>query len=113
MARSSVRFVCSSCGFESGKWYGKCPECGNWNTLEEVSVPESISRGLGKSSSKNISISRKEIDSKVQKISQIKSISEERISSGFEEFDRVLGSSGEKNSMGIVPGSVILLSGDP
>ena len=36
--KSKTIFVCNECGYESGKWMGKCPECGNWNTLEEVSA---------------------------------------------------------------------------
>lgn len=104
MARSSTKFVCNSCGFESGKWYGKCPECNNWNTFEEVTIPDKKASG---------GISRKSLGviPSPQKIYSIKSILEERITTGFEEFDRVLG--GVENKGGIVPGSVILLSGDP
>ena len=80
-------FVCSECGYESVKWYGKCPNCGEWNTMEEQApVVSSI----------QIPLKLNEIDSTIEK----------RISTGMEEFDRVLGG-------GIVEGSLVLLSGDP
>lgn len=102
MPTSRSKFVCSSCGYTSGKWYGRCPECGSWNTLEEVtiSLPK---RGMFENSMGDGS-------SEPQKIGSVKSFNEERISTSLEEFDRVLG--GEAHA-GIVPGSVILLSGDP
>lgn len=94
---TKIKYVCSSCGYESGKWYGKCLNCNNWNTLSEIEV-----------------LSKKDVWGKerlnkkitVEKLVDIKTNELNRISSGFEEFDRVLGG-------GIVPGSVVLLSGDP
>lgn len=88
-------FVCSECGYESVKWYGKCPNCNEWNTMEEQ-VPV---------------ISKPGVRTKVtfqhpQKLIEIDSNIENRIKSGIEEFDRVLGG-------GIVEGSLVLLSGDP
>jgi DNA repair protein RadA/Sms len=97
-------FVCGSCGYDSSKWYGKCPECGEWNTMKEFSVPESKRvRGLG---GKTTGAS----EAKPTKISDVKISSVNRFSTGFSEFDRVLG---QEDLAGIVPGSVILLSGDP
>lgn len=101
---SKTEFICSSCGYQAGKWYGKCPECNNWNTFEEVAVEK-----VGKNTVDDFTSSKNP-----QQISEIKSVKLDRISTGFEEFDRVLGGlsvGGEKK--GIVPGSVILLSGDP
>ncbi len=95
--KSKSLFVCSSCGYESGKWYGRCPECSNWNTFQEVQVTDvkkSYAKETFASSSSPISLP------------QVESVSENRISTQNPEFDRVLGA-------GIVPGSVILLSGDP
>lgn len=92
-----VMYVCDSCGFDAAKWSGKCPNCGVWNTMREargvvVSSPSSVSRMPG--------------EVKVEKIGKVVSGSTTRISTGFEEFDRVLGG-------GMVSGGVMLLSGDP
>lgn len=96
-----TKYVCSNCGFESGKWYGRCPDCSSWNSLSEVLVEEKRNKASLDLASKT----------EPQVLSKIKSAREERMSSGFDEFDRVMGGAGEK--MGIVPGSVVLLSGDP
>lgn len=100
MAKSSTVYVCSNCGNESAKWYGKCPECGEWNTFQEFKVDTSLK-------------TKSRIDSeeaKPKKLGEISTHPIERISTNIKELDRVLG--GEK-SQGIVPGSVILISGDP
>ncbi len=93
------RFVCASCGYESGKWLGRCPDCSAWNTFAEIQVAKSAQ-----------SKSRPIIDLATSalpiQIGKIKSSGISRISSGFAEMDRVLGG-------GLVAGSAILLSGDP
>lgn len=89
-------FVCSECGYESVKWYGKCPNCGEWNTMEEQAPVVSGKTGIKSRASIQIPLKLNEIDSTIEK----------RISTGMEEFDRVLGG-------GIVEGSLVLLSGDP
>lgn len=99
MPKTKSLYVCSECGYDSSKWYGKCPGCGEWNTMNEQQISNiSSSRSkLGKSaiySAKALKL--KEIDSSIEK----------RISTGVSEFDRVLGG-------GIVEGSLVLLSGDP
>ncbi len=88
-------FICSECGFGSGSWIGKCPDCGQWNTLKEQPNFE-------KSSKKSEAVKKITITS----LSKIKSFSKSRQSTGIFEFDRVLGG-------GIVPGEVILLTGQP
>lgn len=103
MAKSTSVFVCSSCGNESGKWFGKCPECGEWNTFQEFSIP-----GNQKSKTKN---QNSEIE--LKSLGKISIDPIQRISTGIKEFDRVLGGSTEQNNQGIVPGSVVLISGDP
>lgn len=98
MAKSKSIYVCSACGFESGKWYGKCPECGEWNTMTEELQTASVK---GSSARKSVSA--------VQRVMKLKDITgdvEKRISTGIKEFDRVLGG-------GIVLGSLVLISGDP
>ncbi|MGE5042153.1 MAG: DNA repair protein RadA [Candidatus Levyibacteriota bacterium] len=105
MSKTNISFVCSSCGYDSQKWYGKCPECGEWNTMKEFKTSESQrGRGAKSHSSKFVS------SAKPTRISDVKVNLVERFSTGFSEFDRVLG---EEARAGIVPGSVVLLSGDP
>lgn len=93
--KSYSKFICQQCSYESAQWMGKCPNCGSWNSLVETSV--AVAK-VGK-------VAQVE-QVKPQKLSEIKSISKERISTGFEEFNRVLGG-------GIVAGSITLLAGDP
>src|SRR4051812_4567505 len=101
MAKTQIRFVCQSCGHESPRWLGRCPECDAWNSfVEEVRVPEKAS-GPGRTSAVLPSGS-----GRPQSITQVAAQSEERISSGIGELDRVLGG-------GIVPGAVVLVGGDP
>ncbi len=90
-------YVCSLCGAAHPKWQGQCRECGAWNSLVEET--EVVRRGVKKSSS---STDKPE----PQKISEIDSAGEFRLVSNIKEFDRTLGG-------GVVPGSVILLVGEP
>ncbi|WP_169007027.1 DNA repair protein RadA [Faecalispora jeddahensis] len=90
-------FVCSGCGFESPKWYGKCPGCGEWNTMsEEIREPVRSAPKTAEHHSMSRPISINEIDTE----------DEQRYQTGLSELDRVLGG-------GIVRGSLILISGDP
>ena len=92
MARKTVLFVCQSCGAESPRWMGKCPNCGEWNTLvEETTGPSRQERSW---------VSR----SKPLPLTEIENSAESRFSTGIEELDRVLG---------LVPGCLGLIGGDP
>lgn len=96
MAKVKSSFVCSECGYETPKWYGKCPNCGEWNTLnEEMPVQEAKGK-----------ISRPVSASNTMRLNEISGDIEKRIATGIGEFDRVLGG-------GIVLGSLVLISGDP
>lgn len=96
MAKVKSSFVCSECGYETPKWYGKCPNCGEWNTLnEEMPVQEAKGK-----------ISRPVSASNTKRLNEISGDIEKRIATGIGEFDRVLGG-------GIVLGSLVLISGDP
>lgn len=98
MAKTKTKWICQSCGYETPKYMGKCPECLSWGTFtEEISENE-------KATFKNDLFFTEE--SKVCSITQIKADDRIRLKTGFEEFDRVLGG-------GAVSGSVILLAGDP
>src|SRR5437773_1991175 len=98
MPKSNTTFICQNCAFQSRKWLGKCPECGEWNSLveERVITPRKRSGGGGFRLREAKAIAYNEIESQ----------DDVRTSSGVTEFDRVLGG-------GIVPGSVVLLGGDP
>ncbi len=104
---TTTSFVCSSCGYDSSKWYGKCPECGEWNTMKEFAVSAVSSTG-GSKNKKYGSANTSVVEPK--KVSEVPINTVVRVSTGFSEFDRVLG---QETKSGIVPGSVILLSGDP
>ncbi|HEV2905502.1 MAG TPA: ATPase domain-containing protein, partial [Pyrinomonadaceae bacterium] len=96
-AANSV-FLCQSCGYESRKWLGKCPECGEWNSLVEERVVKT-KKGAGREGFRLR-------EAKAISYSEIESQDDTRVSSGVTEFDRVLGG-------GIVPGTLVLLGGDP
>ncbi|MBE6775672.1 MAG: DNA repair protein RadA [Ruminococcaceae bacterium] len=93
-------FVCSSCGYETAKWLGKCPECGEWASFEEeVRQTETSKAKAAAGTLKAKSVSSYQLE-------QIKPDNELRYKTGMGELDRVLGG-------GIVKGSLVLLSGDP
>ena len=92
-------YVCSQCGHESAKWYGKCPSCGEWNTFtEEIRETRKINAPSVQE--------RRRPSSEPVPISQISTEDEQRYYTGSAELDRVLGG-------GIVKGSLVLLGGDP
>ncbi len=92
-------YICSNCGYESAKWYGKCPSCNEWGTLDEEFI-----KTEAKSSKKTTSVINKGLN--VLKLDSIDSSTEFRYNTGISELNRVLGG-------GLVRGSLVLLSGDP
>lgn len=97
-AKTSI-FFCQQCGFESSKWMGQCPGCKEWNSFVEELVDKKAISSSGK-------VNSERTEAKPVPISQISLSEEDRIASGFGEFDRVLGG-------GIVQGSLVLIGGDP
>lgn len=95
MSKNKTKYVCSNCGYESLQWQGRCPNCEAWNSFTEEFVESK------KSSSK-----KKTQTSVVTPLSNVEEKDEHRIKTNINEFDRVLGG-------GLMPGSVVLLGGDP
>lgn len=96
MAKTRTQFVCQQCGSTSPRWMGRCPDCGEWNTLVETIV-ESKERSP---------LSRAVQRSKPQRLSEVADDDLDRVPLPMPEFSRVLGG-------GIVPGSLVLVGGDP
>ncbi len=95
--KTKTLFVCQNCGAQSPRWVGKCSECDAWNSYVEEAIPaKSSGSRLSSVVSKDMPVL----------LSDVASQSEQRLATGVVEFDRVLGG-------GIVPGSVILIGGDP
>lgn len=109
MPKTRTYYVCNECGTESPQWFGKCPGCGTYNSLEEqIESSTSIlpSRGGVKSSSSNGKSNKPAKPRASLTFAQITHRDQERWFSGYGELDRVLGG-------GIVPGSLVLIGGDP
>jgi DNA repair protein RadA/Sms len=94
--KADTLFACQSCGHRSGKWLGKCPECGEWNSFVEEKTQPSR-RG-------NNGFKLREVSAVA--FTEIEPQDDRRLPSGVTEFDRVLGG-------GIVPGTLVLIGGDP
>lgn len=94
MAKTEVKFVCTDCGAQYSRWMGRCQECGKWNTLVEEVIAISKEKHV---SAKKVAVSR---------LSEVGDEKSKRLETKIFEFDQVLGG-------GIVPGSLILVGGDP
>ena len=94
MSKDKTKFICGECGYETGKWFGRCPSCGSWNTLVETAVTEAPKRSAMSAGHGAV------------RLSAVEGRDAARTKTGIGELDRVLGG-------GIVAGSVILIGGDP
>ncbi len=100
MAKVKSVYVCNQCGYETSKWNGKCPNCGEWNTFEECQTTTH-------KAASGSSVSIRDISDSILNISAVDaSFDEVRYSTGLNELDRVLGG-------GLVKGSLVLLGGEP
>lgn len=99
-----TEFICTECGNVTGKWAGQCPDCGEWNSLEERARSGKTGQG-GKSIAKGGATSAS-APARVKKLSEHKPSDFPRFSTNIDELDRVLGG-------GVVPGSAVVLSGEP
>ena len=101
MAAAKTLWYCTNCGNESPKWMGRCPACGEWNTMVEAPVEKKASQKGVKGVSGSGSSERKPL-----KLKEIDRSKEPRLQLGMPELDRLLGG-------GIVPGSLVLIGGEP
>ena len=95
-SKSKTEFICQQCGAKSAKWIGRCPSCGEWNTYTEEIIPKLRSAGS----------SPVQVTSAIQAITEVRSVSRDRLKTGMGEFDRLLGG-------GLVSGSMVLIGGEP
>jgi DNA repair protein RadA/Sms len=95
--RAKTSFLCQACGHESARWLGRCPDCGRWNSMKEERLAVA---GKGRPSA------LPGVSAKATSIDAIEMVGENRLQTGCGEFDRVLGG-------GVIPGSVVLIGGDP
>ena len=110
MAKDKIAYVCSNCGYESAKWIGKCPNCGQWNTFKEFRVATDSGTSAAKHAATMLrngtTGARANLTNKPQRLRDISSKDDPRIDMNDSELNRVLGG-------GMVPGSIILLGGEP
>jgi DNA repair protein RadA/Sms len=96
MAKAKTVYTCTECGGAAPKWQGQCPQCGAWNTLVESLVATTAVRFESVAGTRSV----------ITSLASVSPQQNERIPTGLEEFDRVLGG-------GLVAGGVVLLGGDP
>lgn len=99
--KKKVEWVCSECGGTTLKWAGRCPHCGEWNTLQEFTVETGAGARYSDSRHRGLVAASKVLD-----LNDVQAQEIPRVVTGFSEFDRVMGG-------GLVPGGVSLLGGDP
>lgn len=97
MPKAKTYYFCQECGYQSSSWLGRCPECGKWNTFAEEVVKSSVPKAKG---------TQNAVAATPKRIQEVTYSETERIPTHCTEFDRVLGG-------GIVPGSLLLLGGEP
>ena len=100
MAKAKSLYRCTECGYEAAKWLGRCPACGEWNTLVEVSREMPAAYGGKVKPAAQVDLSH------IVELRSIRETITARVKTGLGELDRVLGG-------GIVPGSVVLAGGEP
>lgn len=106
MGKAKTEFICSNCGAKYMRWQGQCRECGEWNTIEEVQIASAAPSPGRAAAQRGMTGFAGTAGSGVRKLGEVSAVRAERLYSGYKEFDRVLGG-------GIVPGSVVLIGGNP
>ncbi len=105
MAKDKIAYVCESCGQDSPKWVGKCPSCGKWNTFKEIKISNDTGSQAARSAAQSVRSSLG-VKSSVHALKDISSHEDPRMDMNDGELNRVLGG-------GLVPGSIVLLGGEP
>ena len=106
MAKDKIAYVCENCGQESAKWIGKCPACGQWNTFKEIRIANDSGQQAARSAASHVRESTIGSKNRPMRLRDISGKDEPRIDMHDGELNRVLGG-------GLVPGSIILLGGEP
>ncbi len=106
MTKAKTAYVCSSCGAEYSRWQGQCRECGEWNTITEIKIPAAPKTSGQGSAARAMSGFAGIAGTGISNLNAVKLEQAQRLLTGYGEFDRVLGG-------GIVPGSVVLIGGNP
>lgn len=101
MAKIKTRYVCQKCGYQAPKWMGRCPDCGSWNSMVEELAEQASAKGLPR-----LNDAQTVPAAKAERLDDVDPQAVTRIDTGFGEVNRVLGG-------GLVPGELVLLSGDP
>jgi len=104
MAKDKTAYVCSNCGQESPKWIGKCPACGQWNTFKEIKIAADTARQAATQAAATAGHALRR--NRVLRLKDIEGHDDPRIDLHDQELNRVLGG-------GLVPGSIVLLGGEP
>ncbi len=105
MAKDKIAYVCSNCGQDSAKWLGKCPSCGQWNTFREIRVSAETGSSAAASAANTVRTGLQH-KNRPMRLRDISTREDPRIDMHDTELNRVLGG-------GLVPGSIILLGGEP
>ena len=105
MAKDKTAYVCENCGQESAKWIGKCPACGQWNTFKEIKISNDTGSSAARSAAHSIRTSLG-TKNRVRALNDISTHDDPRMDMNDGELNRVLGG-------GLVPGSIVLLGGEP
>lgn len=106
MAKDRIAYVCSNCGQDSTKWVGKCPSCGQWNTFKEIRVAADTGQQAARQAASTVRKAMSGGRTRLYRLREISAKDEPRIDMHDTELNRVLGG-------GLVPGSIILLGGEP
>ena len=107
MAKDKTAYVCSNCGYDSPKWIGKCPACGQWNTFKEIRVAADNGQSAARNTAATIVRNRQSVEgTRPLHLREIPIHDEPRIDMCDAELNRVLGG-------GLVPGSIVLIGGEP
>lgn len=106
MAKDKTAYVCSNCGYDSPKWLGKCPSCGRWNTFQEIRLQNESGSWAAKTAAASVRSKNYGEKHTALRLRDIKERDVPRIQTRDGELNRVLGG-------GLVPGSIILLGGEP